>query len=153
MSELAQRTENDVHAIAEEAGLVAFLPQDRELFLDLDKDCPEPNQNLLRRLEVGIEISEDQDIGLIDNLLDIRMVSKFLTKSKGGNQHMYIKLNKGIKNPLAAVAIQAALGSDPVKEFLSIQRIMIGSEASVALFETPVEGARVTAWRLRVKSL
>jgi hypothetical protein len=48
-------------------------------------------------------------------------------KSRGGNTHMTIRLAKPLP-ALARIALQAALGSDPKKEAISVLRLLNGVE-------------------------
>lgn len=48
------------------------------------------------------------------------------SESAHGNTHCVIDLHAGILDPAARIAIQAALGSDPKKEFLSVMRALGG---------------------------
>jgi hypothetical protein len=49
------------------------------------------------------------------------------------------------------VALQAALGSDPVRETLSALRLNLGGPDGYcsALFETPLEAVKVIEWRAK----
>lgn len=69
------------------------------------------------------------------------------TKSPGGRRHRYVKLSRPW--PLQTrIGLQAALGSDPVREIISLQAILtIGDQKPESvLFETPAEAARVRHW-------
>lgn len=58
-----------------------------------------------------------------------------VTISASGNQHYYYRLKKPLP-PLARVALQAILGSDPSHEMLNLLRILDGTDPSMVLFET-----------------
>lgn len=129
MSEVIQRNAEEVEAIAASMGLVCFLPEPQELFLDLDKES-------IQRGRV-LEVLEQNGWGVQATLT---------TRSKNGNQHEYIKLDVAL-GPLQRIALQAILGSDPVREVLSVLRLNAGATASTALFETKLEAVRVKQWR------
>lgn len=131
MSEVTQRNKEEAKEIAAKLGLVAVLPRKNELFLDLDM---KPSKTAARVEEV-----------LHDN--GVYFVSKLITKSKSGKRHLYIKLSRNVAAS-TRIALQACLGSDPVREVLSILRKLEGSEAPTALFETKKELKRVKAWRV-----
>lgn len=122
-------TVESITAVADERGLVAFFPMGNELFLDFDGDA-KINQRVL-------DIVTEQ----------FGWAATLTTISQSGNGlHMYIRLNDHLSNR-DRVALQAALGSDPVREALSIVRLDKGSSAHSALFETEIEAERVTDWR------
>lgn len=142
MSEVAQRNEEEATQIAANENLIAFFPQDNELFLDLD---------------AGMDVNNIIYIKLSDHFPPV--ISELVTISKGGNKHMYLRMDfSGDEltlfgfipiNKEAKIALQALLGSDPVKELLSLARVRIGSTAPIALFETDTEAKRVEEWRRR----
>lgn len=55
--------------------------------------------------------------------------------SKSGNRHTRLKLYTPISEPAMRYALQAALGSDPVKELLSIVRLRNGVPEPSMLFK------------------
>jgi len=131
VSEISQRTMEEIRAIAKGKGLVPFVPTSTELFLDIDKGC-ELNTKVLTAIRLNFP----------------ELISKgyLITKSKNGNRHLYLRC--AFMSCDKRIAIQAALGSDPVKEALSIVRCVTGTgDTAIALFETPKEAKRVEAWR------
>lgn len=134
MSEVVQRTTQDVEALAQAQGLVPFLPEADELMLDLDEADGAP----AARARVG-EVLENNGIGVLASLT---------TTSKSGKYHLYLRLDRPV-TPHERIALQACLGSDPVREVLSLLRLMQGGEpaAVTALFETEEEARKVAAWR------
>lgn len=131
MSEVIQRNAEEVEAIAASLGLVCFIADDRELQLDLD------NNKIPVHLARVTEVLEQNGWSVVDTLR---------TTSKGGGAHLYIKMGVAI-GPLQRIALQAMLGSDPVREVLSMLRLSAGATASTALFETPDMALRVVKWR------
>ncbi len=128
MSEVIQRNQQEVKDIAKAMGLVAVLPRRNELLLDLDI------KSRNKKIEAVLH----------DN--GVYFVSTLATVSKSGKRHLYIRLSRNISN-VTRIALQACLGSDPVREVLSIIRKLEGSDAPTALFETKKELKKVKAWR------
>lgn len=60
-------------------------------------------------------------------------------RSKSGNKHVHIRLVEPIEDPAKRYALQAALGSDPVKEMLSIFRLLNGVREPSMLFKPKQE--------------
>ena len=58
------------------------------------------------------------------------------TTSRNGNRHAYVKMEKPLSVP-ERIALQAALGSDPTREFLSLKRWLNNDPNPVLLFEKP----------------
>lgn len=130
MSEVAQRTVEDATEIATSMRLVAFFPEGDEVFIDLDK---------------GTELNERVVQVLADN--GVIITGRLETISRGGNRHLYLRFNKKL-DVAETIAIQAVLGSDSIKEALSLIRVLEGSRcAAIALFERPIQARRVEKWR------
>lgn len=132
MSEVIQRNAEEVEAIAERMGLVCILPEENELQIDADHPW---NPDVFDRVEKVLQ--ENNGIQILDKLTTI---------SKNGRKHVYMRLSKSVA-PSTRIAIQSCLGSDPIREILSIIRLMSGSDAPTALFETKLQAARVENWR------
>lgn len=134
MSEVVQRTVKDVHEVAAGLKLFAFLPEPDEIFIDEDGD--------------EVDVTRVRQV-LKDN--NINIMSELVTISKSGKTHRYYKVDPPIKSHMARLVLQLALGSDPVKEVLSLVRIMKPienePESAIALFETKRQAARVVLWR------
>jgi hypothetical protein len=131
MSTIQQRTVEEVTAIAEHNGLIPFLAGDNELLIDYDVKAPNNDHVIITLEENGISI-----------------ISSLQTTSKSGNQHLYYRLNRTVTVP-ERIALQSLLGSDPIRETLSLVRWFTGSEheAITALFETEKEAKKVKKWR------
>ncbi len=124
------KTKESIEQAAAEKGLFCFFPLDDELHLDLDD---------------GMVMN--------DRVFDILNANGFKVKSSlptvsasGYGQHYYLKLDKGI-SAYTRIAMQTTLGSDPVKECLSLLALEAGSEYYAALFETIDEAVNVAKWR------
>ena len=106
-----------------ERGQQVVLPGDFDLFIDIDSEMD--YQFLLNRLE---DLKTHKEI-------TITMVG--ITESQSGlpHRHVYLRSSQAM-SPLARIALQASLGSDRVREFLSILRIYKGGPGTT-FFETP----------------
>ena len=131
MSEVVQRTKEDVEDIAAGLKLVCLFPRNIELVLDIDLP--------------GGKYDVDVLGCLLDN--DFGLISEITTKSAGGNAHWYLRFNRTFQ-ALERMGYQAALGSDPKKEALSLIRHREGNgSAACAMFETKVSALLVSRWR------
>lgn len=130
MSQVDQFSEEEIVAVALAKGLVYFVPNDNELFIDAD---------IAPTIHQIAALAAMQSNGL-------KVVSELVTVSNGGKRHIYMRLARQVTIG-RRIALQAACGSDPIKEALSVMRLECGSTCAVALFETPAEAGRVQAWR------
>lgn len=116
---LVYNAARNVKEVAEALGLTLVLPADNELQLDID--TPAQRQQFTAHL------------GLVQDF--VSCVVDRETVSKGGNSHIYLKLGRAI-SPTERVALQAMLGSDPKREFLSLMRVWYQPELPPsAMFE------------------
>jgi hypothetical protein len=116
--------------LAADEGLTAFEPTYNELLLDLDD---------------GKEINGTAYQSMRRNGYEV--VSCLVTRSKSGNgTHVYLRLAAPITWS-ERIALQAILGSDPVKEIISLMRLRENWEYYSMCFETAEEAKRVEAWR------
>lgn len=133
MSEVSNRTPDQCQAIAAESGLVCMFPRANELLLDLDG---------------GVRLNDR----VLEILLDRKLLggdSEILeTISKSGNRHAYMRLTKALPVD-ERIALQAQLGSDPVREVLGTLRAHKTETAATVLFELPDQARLVDQWRLR----
>jgi hypothetical protein len=129
MSEVKQRTLEELESIAAEKGVVFFLPLENELFLDIDASNWHPVK----------DIEE-----LVDEHYGIERMLK--TTSPGGQVHIYLQLKQTISTEERLI-LQLSLGSDPRKELISLIRIKEETDPFITLFETPSEALKVTEWR------
>lgn len=135
-STVAQRSEEEAIDIASSAGLVAFFPRDDEAFLDIDDTAYIPRNKVMDALNAA------------ENMADrLAVVSSIVTTSKSGNKHVYVRFDRPLLL-LERLVIQAVLGSDPVKEALTLLRVLAESTGAIALFETPDQAKRVERWRM-----
>jgi hypothetical protein len=73
-----------------------------------------------------------QHCGRLLNFVEVDRI--YSTVSRSGHKHVYIELPKPVELPYR-IAMQAALGSDPVREFLNLMRAVDGISSPVILFE------------------
>jgi hypothetical protein len=112
-------------AAAEESGLIVMRPDKTQLFLDLD--TPAQMQQYESKRE------------MVGRFFDFRETDRWVSKS-GQGHHVVLTGPDGFSVE-ARIALQAALGSDPAKELLSIKRVKEGLIDPVLLFRPgkPVE--------------
>lgn len=115
MSDLAR----DPHVDAKAKGLHAVLPNDDELFLDIDdRDDFKVMKDILHVLEHN----------------GFHAVEEKRTRSKSGNWHVYLRFQQPLE-PMERIALQACMGSDRKREVLSILRCFTGNTAPTVFFE------------------
>jgi hypothetical protein len=125
---------DDVAIVASERGLYVVESDDYHLQLDVDHLSDSREASKVYNWCVGV-------YG-IENVL--------ATQSMSGNLHLYVKL------PMAEpadvrITLQAALGSDLIREELNRQRLEEGRAPEIVLFETAQELERVLAFLGRQK--
>lgn len=100
-------------AAAVEKGLVIVLPKDNELFVDIDdeRSLEEFFSRVLILRSTGW-VSEDQEAGVVMKA----------SKSRGCHWHAVVTLQHNV-TPTERVALQLLLGSDPIREALSMRAI------------------------------
>lgn len=106
---------------AEALGLNIVKPDDRTLQLDFDTE-DQWDAFMTQRLTILLQY------------LDVERV--WWTESHSGNKHVYIRL-KQVMSFLKRIAYQAALGSDPTRELLSLARVQLGQGETTMMFEKP----------------
>lgn len=111
----------DPYEKAKELGLQVVLPGDNELQLDID------NLEDLDFVDAQLKIMKGKEEFVITKR----------TKSKSGNDHVYIALDRAL-SPIERIALQACLGSDRKRELLSLMALFTGCEyPATLLFEKP----------------
>lgn len=117
MSDLSR----DPYEEAKELGLVAVLPEECELFLDIDnKDDFEVMTEIIKVLRHNhFKIAEEK-----------------VTRSKSKKWHVYLRTELPL-DAMTRIALQACLGSDRKREALSILRHLHGNFAPTVFFEKP----------------
>lgn len=108
---------------AAELGLVVVTPGPRQLFVDIDSDAD--NAYL-----------EKQIARLISN--GVTIVATGDTPSKSGlpKRHVTLEVDHDLTD-IERIALQACLGSDRVREILSLCRVYKGISPATVFFERP----------------
>lgn len=88
------------------------LPGPRDLFVDIDNDA---DFDFLRE-----RVKDMLKLGVM-----IRVVSDGPSKSGLPHRHVYLIADRDLSDP-ERIALQACLGSDRVREFLSLMRLWAG---------------------------
>lgn len=137
MSEGLSRTVEEITKEAERKGLVAFFPLPNEVMVDLDE-------------VYSVFDKEDEQTARVLTAMQTNgyiLKSSLRTTSKSGKQHIYYRFNRELDR-MERLLIQAALGSDRVREFLGMVRATSGADEDTALFETLNESQKVVEWRI-----
>lgn len=110
------------------------VPGDHEVFIDIDDEKPDSKVSTRQRarMQLGIETLE-RNGATVTTLKE--------TRSRNGGAHIYLHVEvEGWdgRDPVTRCAIQAALGSDNVKELLSLFRVWNKVERPpTTFFEVP----------------
>lgn len=111
--------------VAAREGWEVVLPNEHDLFLDLDDDASEIHLALMLKT-------------LSSNDIHLEEVKR--TTSPGGNTHVYLCWPSPL-TPMERIVLQAALGSDRKRELLSALRILLKLDRPPTVF---FETARLT---------
>lgn len=112
-------------------GLFVQYPKPNELLIDLD--TKEQVDEFLSQIKLLVR--------------EVVILKIEVTTSFSGNRHVYIQLDRPI-SPIERIAWQAALGSDPKRELLSLIRASRGDKFPTILVETTEERADVSVLAL-----
>lgn len=107
--------------IAAERGQIVIYSKENELQLDIDSE--EAYTEYRKRMDGGIGC----DLGITD-------VKEIPSASGLPHRHITLTLNKKVK-PIEAIALQFAFGSDPMREYLNLRRLLNGVENPTRLFQ------------------
>ena len=116
--------DQEAEAAAAKRGLVVVLPQERELFVDIDNDAQW--QTFLK---------------VIEKLTNTELAASWdATPSASGlpHRHVRVQLTRSVK-PIERIALQALLGSDPIREWCSYERLAAGHVSPTRFFERKSE--------------
>lgn len=107
----------------EEEGKVILYPADNELLIDIDT-------------EEQFQIFQEHIKSLAKNLYKHRL-PHLIWPSKSGlpRRHIKVVLPFDLKSPAERIALQASLGSDPMREMLSMVRCIHGDDCPTLLVE------------------
>ena len=116
--------DNDPEIAAAATNQRCVVPGPRELFLDLDTDEDfVRSEHILRVLNNNGHGAECIDV--------------HASKSGAPHRHMTVTLYRDV-TPIERIALQACMGSDPVREVLSLIRIWSGSQYPPTVFFEPI---------------
>lgn len=116
-----KRTDDQMREWAAAAGCNYINASDRQLFIDIDTE------------EQYAQLS--RNFSIFKQYFGCEIVPS-ITPSKSGLPHRHIIMEMTKPLPLIArIALQACLGSDPVRELLSVRRAIDGEENVVIFFE------------------
>ena len=122
MSDLTESRESFC-ARMEKEGLRVVIPADDELLIDID--TPEQAATFDRMFPI---LRRDYKAERIRR-----------TPSRSGlpREHIVVRLPGVTLDPVTRIALQASLGSDPMREFLSVGRVRRGELPATILIERP----------------
>lgn len=121
MSEI--QSARDYKLEAEKLGLIAIVPTDSELQIDLDREYS----------------VEDEILKVVyKHDFEGHFIAESNTKSKSGFTHTYIKLSSELPM-IERIALQLILGSDRKRELFNYIRWKKGLDTPICLFEKPEE--------------
>lgn len=95
-----------------------------EYHLLLDLDSKEQQKHFDKMLKSGA----------LQKFFPCKVVDFWQSKSGKGHKHVVLKLEKPL-HPLQRLVLQAALGSDPNREILTLQRVLRGEEEPSLLYK------------------
>ena len=111
-----------VIAEAEGMGLIVDLPEDNELQIDIDSGTD------MDRFRRSFEILK-RELGIIDD--DVTITP---SRNKVDGRHIRVRMGFDL-SPIQRIALQAACGSDPIRELLSLVRLFAGDEHPTLFLE------------------
>lgn len=124
-------------AKAKADGLKVILPASNQIQLDIDRPWPYEITRLDRKIKEVRQLIHNGDAKAISVLLhfdeEFSIKRHEAWRSVGGNIHVMLTLNRDL-DLLDRIALQAILGSDPMRELCNLRRARCGAEDPVALF-------------------
>lgn len=141
-SSLDRHAEDEYHfdtsatQAAEERGLVVVLPMANQLQLDLDSDAA-LNESIRRIDCFGFNC-------------DMHVAE---SASGAGHYHGTLTFPERTFTEWERIALQAALGSDSIREFLNARRLWQGVANPTRLFETPAVGVAMAVRNSRMANV
>lgn len=123
---------------AHDNDLDVIRPTDAQIQLDLDRPWPstEPCIDDFGRIMGPLLDGYSATAGrLVRSLCEyFTILSAEAWRSHGGNIHVQLTMSQEL-DPRSRIAIQACLGSDPIRELLSLIRVENGCADPIALFK------------------
>jgi hypothetical protein len=132
-----------VFAEAVAKGSQVVIPFANQLQLDIDRPWPDwlkstesTNGNLICLIiHTG---GKKMESVLNRFLLEIEVTKWEAWRSEGGNCHIMMTLRYDL-DVMYRIALQSILGSDPMREFLNMRRVMCAADDPIALFKPPAK--------------
>jgi hypothetical protein len=94
--------------------------------------------------ELFIDIDSEQDLAYFKKQIvriELRMPCVWRVQpspsAKAGRYHVYVDFHPRALDPWQRIAMQAVLGSDRIRELISVQRLLDGDAAPTLFFEKP----------------
>lgn len=132
-----------VFAKAISDGFQVLVPTSSQLQLDIDRQWPSylvlpesENGNIVSAIIHGHQKKPSQVLDRF--LMELEVIKWQAWKSASGNSHVVLTLNRDLDID-KRIAMQAILGSDPMREFLNLRRVLCGAEDPIALFKPPID--------------
>lgn len=111
--------------VAQKRGQVIVYPKPGQIQIDIDSEAQ------LAEVQRRIKRMYDMDV--------IPFKTGVISKSKTpGHYHMTVTIDDDGVSEWQRIALQAVLGSDPLREYLNCMRLLSGVEKPTRFFETPV---------------
>lgn len=122
-------------------GLEIVIPGSNQIQLDIDRPWPHEIVYLDRKIKEIRQLIHNDDKKSISVLF--RFDEEFSIdrheawRSAGGNIHVMLTINRDL-DLLDRIAIQAILGSDPMRELCNLRRARCNAQDPIALFRPKV---------------
>lgn len=119
----------EAQAAANKKGLVIVIPEENQLFIDIDS--AEDAAIFDRHINIlGPE-------GILGESLIVSFERAPSPSGKEGREHITVTLARPVESAVERIALQAVLGSDRLHEALSLTRALCGAEHPTVFFEKP----------------
>lgn len=135
--EYFEEIRDESFAAAREQGCEVLVASTSQIQLDIDQPWPcgtrlnNPPSDVLNLLS---DTAGDRTKNVLARLLEFMVVLKWEAwPSASGNTHIMLTLSREFTSH-ERIAIQAMLGSDPMRELLNLRRVWCGAEDPIALF-------------------
>lgn len=133
--EYFEEIRDESFAAAREKRCEVVIAAPSQIQLDIDKPWPSVGGHPYHPLDVLRMTSGDRSKKVLLRLLEFVAVLKWEAwESTSGNTHIMLTLSRDLTLH-ERIAIQAMLGSDPMRELLNLRRVWCGAEDPIALFK------------------
>jgi len=142
--EYFEEIRDESFAAARESGCEVIVASPSQIQLDIDQ--PWPVWAHLNSDDPGIDVlnvlaatAGERNRDVLARLLEfVVVISWEAWRSTSGNTHIMLTLSHEF-TPHERVAMQAMLGSDPMRELLNLRRVWCGADDPIALFRPKKE--------------